>query len=37
VIVAADSGWTDVAKLFGTLDTVEGPFVSGAAMRAYLK
>ena len=37
VIVAADSGWTDVAKVFGTLNTVEGPFVSGAAMRAYLK
>jgi polysaccharide export outer membrane protein len=37
VVVAADSGWTDVAKLFGTLDTVEGPFVSGAALRAYLK
>jgi polysaccharide export outer membrane protein len=37
VVVAADSGWTDVAKVFGTLDTVEGPFASGAAMRAYLK
>ena len=37
VVVAADSGWSDVAKLFGTLNTVEGPFVSGAAMHAYLK
>ena len=37
VLVAADSQWTDVAKLFGTLNAVEGPFVSGAAMHAYLK
>lgn len=37
VIVAADSGWTDVVKLFGALNTVEGPFLSGAAMRAYVK
>ncbi len=37
VVVAADSGWTDVTKLFGTLNAVEGPFVSGAALRAYLK
>jgi polysaccharide export outer membrane protein len=37
VIVAADSGWTDVVKLFGDLNVVEGPFVGGAQMRNYLQ
>jgi polysaccharide export outer membrane protein len=37
VVVAADSGWTDVVKLFGDLGAVESPFVSGAQMRYYVK
>ena len=37
VVVAADSGWTDVVKLFGALNAVEQPFVGGSQMRAYLK
>ena len=37
VVVAADSGWTDVAKIFGTISGVEAPFVGGAQMRSLLQ